>query len=236
MVKAILKYAEVHNQFSIGDIFNQLNQDISINMSSLKWNLFKLVKENMLTRSGHGIYEKFTKQPFILESINEVNNIYNSLRRQFPFGKFCIYNGEIIAPLQHHLLSNRTIYVETERDSAETIFNFLKENNHNIYLRPDKDMIYRYINLDNRNIFVKNLVSESPLQKVNDIPMPTLEKLLVDILRDPDFFFLQGSESEHIINNAFHLYAINRTRLFRYADRRKVKGELAFILDNLNIQ
>ncbi|MFG6411727.1 MAG: hypothetical protein K1V92_12285, partial [Bacteroides acidifaciens] len=77
---------------------------------------------------------------------------------------------------------------------------------------------------------------EAPLQEVSGVPMPTLEKLLVDILRDTDFFYLQGSESDRIIENAFNLYAINRNRLFRYAGRRKVKDELSSILDNLNIQ
>lgn len=47
--------------------------------------------------------------------------------------------------------------------------------------------------------FRKNLVSEAPLQEVSGVPMPTLEKLLVDILRDTDFFYLQGSESDRII-------------------------------------
>jgi hypothetical protein len=90
--------------------------------------------------------------------------------------------------------------------------------------------------MDSRVIFVKNLVSEAPLQEVSGVPMPTLEKLLVDILRDTDFFYLQGSESDRIIENAFNLYTINRNRLFRYADRRKVKKELSSILENLNIQ
>jgi hypothetical protein len=54
-------------------------------------------------------------------------------------------------------------------------------------------------------------------------------------LRDVDFFYLQDSESERIIENAFNLYAINRSRLFRYAGRRKVKEELSTILENLNI-
>ena len=97
-------------------------------------------------------------------------------------------------------------------------------------------MIYRYVDMDSRVIFVKNLVSEAPLQEVSGVPMPTLEKLLVDILRDTDFFYLQGSESDRIIENAFNLYTINRNRLFRYADRRKVKKELSSILENLNIQ
>lgn len=235
-IKSILDYADVHGQFGIRDLFAYLHEDNNINMSSLKWYLFKLVKANLLTRTGHGIYDKTTKQSFRLESTNEIRNVYDTLRSNFPFAKFCIYTGEIIAPLQHHLLSNRTIYVETERDSAETAFNFLREENFNAYLRPDKNMIYRYIDLDKRNVFVKTLVSESPLQKVDGIPMPTLEKLLVDILRDPDFFFLQGSESEYIIDNAFNLYAINRDRLFRYAERRGVKEDLTSILENLNIQ
>ncbi len=66
--------------------------------------------------------------------------------------------------------------------------------------------------------------------------MPTLEKLLVDILRDTDFFYLQGSESDHIFENAFNLYTINRNRLFRYADRRKVQERIIVILENLNIK
>ena len=82
---------------------------------------------------------------------------------------------------------------------------------------------------------MKNLVSEAPLQVVSGIPMPTLEKILVDILRDSDFFYLQGSESEHIIENAFKMYSVNRSRLFRYSNRRKVKDELLSILNNLNL-
>lgn len=235
-IKSILDFADVHGQFGIGDLSAYLNEDGSINPSSLKWYLFKLVRANLLTRVGRGIYDKPTKPPFTLWPTNEIKGLYDILHARFPFAGFCIYNGEIIAPLQHHLLSNQTVYVETERDSAETVFNFLRESNLNVYLRPDKDMIYKYVDLNQPNVFVKNLISESPLQKVDHIPMPTLEKLLVDMLRDSDFFFLQGSESEHIIDNAFSLYAINRNRLFRYAERRKVKEELTSILENLAIQ
>ncbi len=157
-------------------------------------------------------------------------------RPTFRLQNFVFIKEKFIAPLQHHLSSNRVIYVETDRDSAETIFNYLKDGRHNVYLRPDKEMIYRYIDMDKRVIFVKNLVSEAPLQKVSGVPIPTLEKLLVDILRDTDFFYLQGSESEHIIENAFSLYVVNRSRLFRYADRRKAKENLSSIIANLNSQ
>ena len=232
----ILDYAKVHRNFSLGDLFAYLQEKTGIKKSSLSWYLFKLVNENVLVRTGRGTYAKVMKQVFSPQPIEEVKEVYGLLQSDFPFAKFCAYQGEIIAPLQHHLSSNRIIYVETDRDSAETVFNFLKDRNHNVYLRPDKNMIYRYVDMDSRVIFVKNLVSEAPLQEVSGVPMPTLEKLLVDILRDTDFFYLQGSESDRIIENAFNLYTINSNRLFRYADRRKVKKELLSILENLNIQ
>lgn len=157
------------------------------------------------------------------------------MQTNFPFAKFCIYQGEIILPLQHHLSSNRIIYVETERDSAEAIFDFLKGEGRSVFLRPDKDTVYRYVDMDSRTIFVKSIVSEAPLQEVSGILMPTLEKLLVDTLRDSDFFYLQGGESERIIENAFKMYSVNRSRLFRYSNRRKIKDELLSILINLNL-
>ena len=146
-------------------------------------------------------------------------------------------------------MSNKTTtsileYAEVHRDfSMDDLFAYLHEkvgiskSSLSWYLfKAASDVYKRQVDMDSRVFFVKNLVSEAPLQKVSDIPMPTLEKLLVDILRDADFFYLQGSESEHIFENAFNLYAVNRNRLFRYAGRRKAKEEILSILENLNIK
>ncbi|MDD2961528.1 MAG: hypothetical protein PHR45_05545 [Muribaculaceae bacterium] len=235
-IASILDYTEKHRNFSIKDLFAYLHEMIGINKSSLSWYLFKLVNDNVLVRTGRGMYAKAIKQSFAPKPIDEVKDIYDLLQVNFPFAKFCIYQGEIIAPLQHHLSSNRIIYVETDRDSAETVFNFLNDGKRDVYLRPDKEIIYRYVDMDSRTFIVKNLVSEAPLQKILGVTMPTLEKLIVDILRDTDFFYLQGSESNNIIENAFTFYTVNQSRLFRYAGRRKVKKELSSILENMNIQ
>lgn len=233
---SILNYAYKHRNFNIGDLFAELHSSLGISRSTLSWYLSKLVNEHALIRTRRGMYAQVTKPPFYPEPAEEVKETFAMLQSNFPFAKFCIYQGEIISLLQHHLSPNRIIYVETERDAAESVFNFLKGEGRTVYLRPDKEMIYRYVDMDSRSVFVKNLVSEAPLQKVHGIPMPTLEKLLVDILRDDDFFYLQGSESDRVIENAFGMYSVNQSRLFRYANRRKIKEELLSILHNLNIQ
>ena len=118
---------------------------------------------------------------------------------------------------------NNIIYIETNRDAVETIFNLLKDNGKTVYLKPDKNLIYHYIDLGEQAFFIKPLISESPLQIIDDIPSPTIEKILVDIHKDKDFFYLQGAESNYIFENAFNLFIINETKLLRYASRRGIR-------------
>ena len=111
------------------------------------------------------MYAEVMKQTFAPKPGKEVKEIYELLQANFPFAKFCVYQGESIAPLQHHLSSNRIIYAETNRDSTETVFNFLKGKQRNAYLRPDKKMIYRYVDLDSRVFLQKKSYLRSSFAK-----------------------------------------------------------------------
>ena len=73
----ILDYAEVHRDFSLGDLFAYLQEKTGIKKSSLSWYLFKLVNENALVRTGRGMYAKVMKQPFVPKLIGEVREIYD---------------------------------------------------------------------------------------------------------------------------------------------------------------
>ena len=61
---------------------------------------------------------------------------------------------------------------------------YIKDLGYNVWIEPDSDIIYKYIDLKDNVIIVKPLVTESPLQKINGVYAPTLEKLLVDINKD----------------------------------------------------
>ena len=71
----ILDYAEVHRDFSLGDLFAYLQEKTGIKKSSLSWNLFKLVNENVLVRTGRGTYAKVMKQVFSPQPIEEVKEV-----------------------------------------------------------------------------------------------------------------------------------------------------------------
>lgn len=222
----IMNYAEGKASFSLGDVFDAYVKEQPVEKSIMTWHLARLTAKGLLARIGKGVYAKSGKAIFSPELSTEAETLFKSVKEQFPFAKVCVYEGPWIFPLLHHLASNQIIYIEVERIAAESVFEQLKIDGKIVYFRPDEDMIYRYINLAERAIFIKPLISESPTTKVNGVPVATLEKLLVDIYKDSDFYYLQGGEYYNIMSNARALFSINTDKLFRYASRRGVKEEI----------
>lgn len=229
----IMEFASNYLEFNADDVFDYCQTREKTTLPYIRKVLMRLVNNGKLIRPSRGVYLKPDKGVFRPQVSRDVMEIYQTLKNKYPFTKICVYEGPWISPLLHHLASNQTIYVEVEKDASEFVFDFLRSLRVMAFYKPNEDMIYRYINLDERNIFVKNLVSEAPLQKVDDIPVSTLEKMLVDIYCDPDFSYLQGSEYVRIVDNAMTIFSINKTKLLRYAKRRGVKEELEIIYNEL---
>lgn len=232
----ILEYAKYNKNFGIDALLSHLKCESGIKKSTISWILYQLVQSKKLARVARGIYTLQNKQIFIPKISDTTKSLYAKIKIKFPFSKFCLYEGDCIAPLLHHLAPNQLIYVEVERDSIETVFNFLKTEEYNVFLKPDKYFFYRYIDMNKRAIIVKTLISEAPIQKISSIPSITIEKLLVDVQKDSDFFYLQGYETMNIIKSAFSIYSINVDKMLRYASRRGLRLETVNILKELDIR
>ncbi len=88
----------------------------------------------------------------------------------------------------------------------------------------------RYINT-NEAIIIRPLISESPLLVVDGINTPTIEKILVDIVGDVEFSFLQGSEINYVYAAVFERHSVNKNKLLGYATRRGRKEEVEQLLN-----
>ena len=231
----ILGYVQGVGSCSAAELQSYLNQTEEVRKTTLYWYLHKLTSDHRLSRVSRGIYSVSGRKEFIPEVTEDMIAANEILHRELPFSSFCYYKGTELAPYLHNIASNNVLYVETERDSCESAFNVLKREGYTCYIRPGKDMIYHYIDLAENVVFVKPLPSESPLQTVQGLTVPTLEKLLVDINVDEDFFYLQGSESFYILRNAAEKNVINRSRLLRYAKRRYVADELIKDLEEIGL-
>ena len=230
-----MNYAALKPNFGLQDLYAYFDGEADISRQTISWYLTKLTETGQLRRIGHGKYTIQVKQHFDVIPTDNQRKLNEELKQHWPFAHFCIYDGNIISPLQHHLAANNITYIETEREATSAVFNHLRDQGQKAYLRPTRDLIYHYIDLSQPAFFVKPLITESPVLEREGIQVPTLEKLLVDLQKDPDFFYLQEAEGVNIFRNALSLYTINESRLLRYAGRRGIRKEIETIIQTNSI-
>jgi hypothetical protein len=143
-----------------------------------------------------------------------------------PFVDYCLCSASTLVPYMRHIPNLNLLFVDVERDVVESVFNFLNANsNKRIFLLPSLTDFERYINTS-AAIIIRPLISESPLQLIEGISTPTIEKILVDMVGDVEFSFLQGSEINYVYTTIFERHSVNKNKLLRYATRRGRKEEV----------
>ena len=123
----IVDFANTYKNFKTKDLSEYLSDKIDVSSKMLSWHLRKLVEQEKIFRIGQGVYT--TKPKAFFRPIPNALSIrlYKNLKAAYPLLDFCIYNGEILSDLQHHLSYNNNIYIETEREATETIFHFVQD-------------------------------------------------------------------------------------------------------------
>lgn len=114
--------------------------------------------------------------------------------------------------------------VEVEKESADAVFYFLKENKLSVFINPTQEIIEKYLPFEKNIFIVKYLISEAPTMTVESVITATIEKILVDIFCDELLFSsYQGAEMQVIFTEAMNKYTLNQSKMRRYASRRNQK-------------
>ena len=123
--------------------------------------------------------------------------------------------------------------VSAERPMVSSVIDALENLTESIILKDsEKSLIFRFAP-GRELIVVTPQVSQAPVEVSDGITVPTLEKILVDILCDNALHALTGSEAYSIYAAAFNRYAISRKTLLRYAGRRNRTEEVNAILKTI---
>lgn len=228
----ILNFAGSRNSFTLCELSDYVRSREVISDSGILWHIKKLINQNKLSRLSRGIYGAFGKMEFVPTLTEELKQLHEDISSEFPLIDLAIYSGHDITALQHHLSTNNALYVEVTKDASEAVFHYLIDKKKKVYHKPNRNFMCDYVDLSEHCVIVKPLVSESPVKKIDSICVPTLEKLLVDINADPDFYYLQGVEASYIMDNARSLYQLNTPKMLRYASRRGIREEMQSYLKN----
>ena len=188
--------------------------------------LSKLKRRGIINAPSRGIYELDSHTLFQPIISNSLKRTFNKVKREFPYITFCLWDTVWLNDFMRHQPFKHYVVMEVEKDAAEPVFSFLTEINKNAFINPDEEIFDRYIHNKDDVLIVKNMVTESPLAEKDDIVIPALEKLLVDMLIDTNLFSAQQNEKEFIMRSVMQKYTLNELKMRRYAIRRNREREI----------
>jgi hypothetical protein len=162
------------------------------------------------------------------------------MSRKFALTTICVWSTSVL----HSFLQQQPFVtywlVETERDAVDSILDSMI---HDSLIRGlsipviranDLILMERYSLNTSVILLVKSLISEAPVQQNRDgLTVPTLEKILVDLVADSDVFSLFMEELPTLFPKLDKQFDLNQDRLRRYARRRHKLSLINDYLTNL---
>ena len=231
----IPSYFKSINQISREKLGNLIKIDFpELSEGTITVYLSKLKKAGIINNPERGVYSITDKQIFNPEINQTLKKVYNKIHKEFPFIDVCVWNTKWLNDLMRHQPFKNYTIIEVEKEAEEQIFNAISEGSKNVYFNPNEEILERYISSNMEEVtIIKNLVTEAPTSKNNKIKIPTLEKILVDIIIDKELFAAQQGELSFIYEAAFDKYDINESKMKRYASRRNREEEVERMINKI---
>jgi len=203
--------------------------------STINWRVYNLVQSGILNRIGRGKFAIGKNRIYIPEISSKIKSVHSKLKKEFPYLRMCIWNTSSLNEFMIHQPGRFYILIEVDKEATQSVFFYLKEHKFSVFIEPTNDLFEKYLPDEKETFIVKTLVSEAPLQTINKISSPTIEKILVDIFCDDIIFAAQqGAEMRTIFQEVLKKYTVNENRMIRYADRRRKKDSFREYFSSLS--
>ena len=225
--KHISRYFKGNERLSKQKLVGSIKKDFPTwSDNTINMYLSRLKQEGIINAPSRGIYELKSNIPFQPNISTSLKRLFNKVKREFPYITFCVWDTVWLNDFMRHQPFKHYIVLEVEKDACEPVFGFLSATMKNIFLNPNEEIFDRYIYSLDEVIIIKNIISGAPLTEEQKIIIPTLEKLLVDMLIDTTLFSAQQNEREFIMRSVMEKFTLNELKMRRYAIRRNREQEI----------
>ena len=227
--------------FNREELYDYLEQNFfpGLKETTFRWRVYELKKWNIIVPVKRGLYKLSDNKIVYCPSLNSgIIKISRLLLRKYTDIRYCIWESNWLNEFSRHQAANKIMFIEVEKDLVKSIFTLLLDNSYkNVFIEPDRFVTQTYVLENPTSIIVKQLISKSPVQQNENVNVPKLEKILVDLFSDEKYLTAyKGNEEIVIFKNALDLYQINLSNLINYSRRRKRdKQIMRFLLEKLNI-
>lgn len=213
-----------------------MDQEGDLNENTLLSRVHYLRKKGIISTTGRGRYSVGAREPFRLEPDNEAAGWYERISGQLPHIRCCVWSTASVDRFLGVEPAGSFILAEADRVAVETVFELLREYTTSLFLTPDRTILERYVTMHVNPVIVIPLITEAPLDEQDGMPGPSAEKLIVDLLAEPDLFRrYQGKRMREFITRVLRTHQVNQDRLMRYAARRNKRGILVKLFRELSL-
>ncbi len=209
-------------------------RDKDLNNNAFYRRVNRLKQENNLNEIYRNVY-KFSNKPNFNPSKEKIlKKIVTTFTKEYTEIDYCIWQTSWLHQFMIHQPARHFTIFETEKDVVESVFFLLKSTKWQVFINADNILINNLSMDDKEVIVVKSMISRSPTLIQEQISIPSLEKILIDVFCDSKLFSsYSGQELSNIYKYAQKKYQINYTRLLYYAKRRNKKSEvIEFLFQN----
>jgi DNA-binding Lrp family transcriptional regulator len=220
--------------FNVADIFRFYSeQNPNISQTTVNYRIYDLVQSGVIKRVGRGVYRLGKSNIFQMDLSPQLKKIACYIKKEFPYTNFCVWELSSINLFSHNLINFNLMFIDVERDAVNAVYYRLKEKQKNVVnIRKTYEDIADLAG----SVCIRPFVSHAPTQKQEQISVASLEKILVDLATDKEFFPFQGNEIFSIYENAFEKYTLNESSMLRYAARKEKRVNVAEIIKTIKRQ
>lgn len=217
--------------FTSSDLMALLQDNYHFPESSSLTIISRLIREGRIKKYGHLLYPGSGFKPgFHILPNEKMRKLFKDLKADLPFTQISIWHTDAILPLMHDIPNIHLTIVGAERLAASAVADTLENLTDSLVLQDSEKSLLSRLATGRELVVVTPLVSQAPVEISEGVTVPTLEKILVDILSDNALHALTGSEAYSIYAVAMDRYAVSLKTLLRYAGRRNRTEEVNAIL------
>jgi hypothetical protein len=224
---------EFNGQYcTISDIVRVLSdKGIDVPRSTIIWNVNKFVLRGEAIRVGRGVYG-FTQKPIFEPRFGVLAlKAIDLLRKNLKYLDLIITETSGLGQFMNLLPFSSLIVIEVRKQSVSAVVSNLRKEGIEAIEKTDYLSMEKYIESSDPIVVRPVLSVNPPLESEYGVKIASLEKMLVDIVCDSGIYGqYQGEELAEIYRNATDRYAINYSRMLRYASGRKRKPDVAALL------
>ena len=226
-----------HKKFNRDELLSEIRKiNPDYKEDSLEKSLSRLIKSGRLIRVSkyNFIQPEYIKKIYSYESMNVTAIAAKAcITNNFPLIDFILYEMVQLNEFINHQIGKNTIFIETEKDVEEAVFERLREEHTSVLYFPKAEDFYRYSDSD--SIIIKSLPSRYPKNSLDKHGI-SIEKLIVDLLANKIInSSISRGDYPDALREMFSKYRVNEIKLFRYATIRRINKDLDALLNEAGI-